>query len=108
MHKLKIYIDTSVIGGCFDKEFKTWSNSLINDFKNGIYIPIISEVVEAEISEAPKFVKEKYNEILKYNCEILRISEECLLLTNEYIKHNILPEKFYDDCLHFTYSTSNS
>jgi len=26
MHKQRIYLDTSVIGGCFDKEFAEWSN----------------------------------------------------------------------------------
>jgi hypothetical protein len=28
MKKLRIYIDTSVIGGCFDAEFSEWSNSV--------------------------------------------------------------------------------
>lgn len=28
MKRLRIYIDTSVIGGCFDPEFSEWSNSL--------------------------------------------------------------------------------
>ena len=29
MKKLRIYVDTSVIGGCFDKEFKIWSNAYL-------------------------------------------------------------------------------
>lgn len=33
--KQTIYIDTSVIGGCFDKEFEVWSNRLFDDFKTG-------------------------------------------------------------------------
>ena len=31
--KQRVYIDTSVIGGCFDSEFKEWSNKLFDDFK---------------------------------------------------------------------------
>ena len=33
MKKLRIYIDTSVIGGCFDLEFKIWSDALMEDFR---------------------------------------------------------------------------
>ena len=32
MKKLKVYIDTSVIGGCFDKIFQEWSNKLFEEF----------------------------------------------------------------------------
>ena len=31
--KQKVYIDTSVIGGCFDSEFEEWSNILFDDFR---------------------------------------------------------------------------
>jgi hypothetical protein len=33
MKPLRIYIDTSVLGGCFDVEFAEWSNGLIGDFR---------------------------------------------------------------------------
>jgi len=33
--KQRIYIDTSVISGCFDIEFEEWSNRLFEDLKNG-------------------------------------------------------------------------
>jgi hypothetical protein len=29
----RIYLDTSVIGGCHDEEFKSWSNGLMKDFR---------------------------------------------------------------------------
>ena len=32
--KLRIYIDSSVIGGCYDDEFKEWSNQLIDEFRS--------------------------------------------------------------------------
>jgi len=35
MRKQRIYVDTSVIGGCFDPEFEVWSNGLIDDFRKG-------------------------------------------------------------------------
>jgi len=49
MDKQKVYIDTSVIGGCSDIEFSHYSNILIDKFKDGLLIPVISEVVKDEI-----------------------------------------------------------
>jgi hypothetical protein len=50
----RIYIDTSVIGGCFDGEFAEWSNGLVSDFRNGIFQPLLSDVIAAEIADAPE------------------------------------------------------
>ncbi len=38
MRKKRIYIDTSVIGGCFDTEFEKWSNLLFEEFKKEILL----------------------------------------------------------------------
>ena len=43
MKKQTVYVDTSVIGGCFDDEFKEWSNNLVTDFQKGLFIPVLSE-----------------------------------------------------------------
>ena len=62
---LKIYVDTSVIGGCYDDEFSEWSNKLIQDFKAGLYIPVVSELTEAEISNAPEQIQNVLIDLLK-------------------------------------------
>jgi len=41
--KQRIYIDTSVLGGCFDPEFSRWSCSLVEDFRVGRFRPVLSE-----------------------------------------------------------------
>lgn len=101
----RIYLDTSVIGGCFDEEFEAWSNSLLNDINNGLFIGVTSEVVEAEITDAPKNVKEKFIEFLDMNPEILKINEETLNLVRSYSDYNILPKKFRNDMLHIALAT---
>lgn len=53
MKKLRIYVDISVIGGCFDPEFKIWSEALIEDFRQCRYVPVLSAVTDAEIDPAP-------------------------------------------------------
>lgn len=70
MKKQRIYIDTFVIGGCFDSEFSPWSNGLFDDFRNDIFKPVLSEVVEAELEIAPIFILEKFAELLILNPDL--------------------------------------
>jgi hypothetical protein len=49
----RIYIDTSVLGGCFDPEFASWSNGLMRDFRAGRLVPVLSDVTAAEVASAP-------------------------------------------------------
>jgi hypothetical protein len=64
MKKLRIYLDTSVLGGCFDHEFAPWSNALMEDFSEGHFLPVLSQLVAAEIRPAPELVRAKYTDVL--------------------------------------------
>ncbi len=103
--KTRIYVDTSVIGGCFDREFELWSNGLFEDFKTGIFIPVVSEIVTAEIAEVPNNVITKYSELLKYNPEILELNDEVFELANAYLNKQILSENFLDDARHIAFAS---
>ncbi len=105
MKTQRIYIDTSVIGGCFDAEFAEWSNGLLGDFRNGLFQPLLSEVIAAEIADAPESVQAVYAELATYNAEILTIGESALELADEYQARGILTPNFYDDGLHIALAT---
>ncbi len=107
MKKQTVYVDTSVIGGCFDDEFKEWSNNLVTDFQKGLFIPVLSEITAAEINEAPFEVKNMYQEILSYNSLYLEIDDSTIALAEYYQKRNVLTEKFFDDGLHIALATIN-
>lgn len=49
MHKQRIYIDTSVIGGCFDEEFAEWSNKLFEEFVSGNKVALFSKLTIDEL-----------------------------------------------------------
>jgi predicted nucleic acid-binding protein len=100
MRILRVYVDTSVIGGCFDAEFATWSNALVQDFREGRLRPLVSAVVTTELEAAPEEVRTKYEEILQLDPELLEVSEEALALTEGYIQHQVLPPKWRNDMLH--------
>jgi hypothetical protein len=71
MRLQRIYIDTSVIGGCHDEEFATWSLGLMKDFRLGNFKAVVSTIVDAEIQDAPNKVKETYYELIALDHEFL-------------------------------------
>ena len=82
--RLRIYIDTSVLGGCFDPEFATWSNGLVRDFRAGRLIPVLSDVTAAEVQDAPERVRELHQEILTIVESVLPLTEDALSLVAAY------------------------
>jgi hypothetical protein len=101
----RVYVDTSVIGGCFDPEFEKWSNGLMQDFREGAFKPVFSQVLEAEIQDAPEAVQGLYAELLGLNPEIIEVNEAALELAEVYQQRNILTPNFYDDGLHIALAT---
>lgn len=105
MKKLRIYTDTSVIGGCFDLEFAPWSNGLFEDFRRSIFKPVLSEVVKAELESAPNFVLEKFAELLSLDPEFVPLTDETMSLAKSYQNHGILRARFSRDLLHIALAT---
>jgi len=100
MHKQRIYIDTSVIGGCFDEEFAEWSNKLFEEFIAGKKIALISKLTIDELQNARLEVREKITTIPKEFIEYLLISVEAVELAESYLKSKIITKKSTDDALH--------
>lgn len=105
MHIPRIYIDTSVIGGCFDKEFDEWSNKLFDEFIEGKKIAVVSDIVYGELSDAPLNVQNKIKEIPIENIEMLKKDTESDFLANKYIEAKVISPKFYDDAMHIAIAT---
>lgn len=105
MKTQRVYVDTSVIGGCFDEEFSTWSDGLMNDFEQGYFIPVTSEVIVAEIDNAPSFVQDKFAELLSVQHEMLSVSDASLELAGIYQERQILTPKYHNDGVHIALAT---
>jgi predicted nucleic acid-binding protein len=100
---LRIYIENSVIGGYFDDEFKEHTRKLFEEFKKGIFIPVISSHVIAELENgAPNHVKEI---LMTINYEEYIINDEMLKLAEKYIEQKIVSENYYSDALHIAVAT---
>lgn len=101
----RVYIDTSVIGGCFDEEFAPWSKGLMRDFRLGNLKPVVSEIVAAEIGPAPEDVRNEYSELLKLQPEFAELNDEVRELAKAYNERKIVPSKFSNDVLHIALAT---
>jgi hypothetical protein len=99
-----VYLDTSVIGGCFDEEFSVWSNALFVDISKGFFKPLLSSIVADEIENAPLPVRNKYQELLN-NAQVLTPDKRSFELLRGYEKHDIIPKKYRNDMLHIAIAT---
>lgn len=98
---MRIYTDTSVFGGCCDKEFSDPSRAFIDMVEQGTFTMIVSPVVEAEINHpaTPLMVKDIYRRLLGIT-EIVSITPEAIKLQTSYIKQGIVGAQWEDDALH--------
>jgi hypothetical protein len=103
--RLRIYIDTSVLGGCFDVEFAKWSNGLIADFRAGRLVPVLSDATAAEAADAPVRVRELHQEMLGLAGALLTITPRVVDLVTAYEARKILPPKYAADMRHIALAT---
>ena len=105
MESLRIYIDTSVLGGCFDPEFAPWSNGLMRDCRAGRLVPVLSDVTAAEVASAPAPVRDLHQEMLALAEAVLPVTETVLALVTRYETQKILSTRFRADMQHIALAT---
>jgi len=98
--KQRFYIDTSVVGGYFDLEYKEATIKLFERLENNEIIFVVSELLDLELISAPKRVREQ---LLKYSedkFQRVELSEEAILLANMYIENKVVGKTSIVDCRH--------
>ncbi len=105
MKPLRIYLDSSVIGGCYDVGFDEDSRRVIAGVHRGKAILLISEVVVREIGKAPKEVQDVLASISPTAVEVVTLDEEVLVLRAAYLAAKILGKKWIDDATHVAAAT---
>lgn len=103
--KLRIYTDTSVIGGCFDKEFKSASLQLVQRVKTSEAVIVVSDLTLLELELAPAKVKEILEEIPDSNKEYVEFQEEARELASFYISEGIVGSSNLVDAQHIAIAT---
>lgn len=108
MKKISVYLDTSVIGGCFDEEFEEYSRSIIHEIETGKYRGVISDVTIAELNSAPGNVKGILLRLTEGTMTVLSINDDIIALAQKYLDEKIVTENFFEDALHIACATVNT
>ena len=98
--KLRVYIDTSVIGGCLDEEFAVWSLKLFDEFHKGSKIAVVSDLTLRELEQAPKEVKDVLAALPRGNIETVFLSRDAEELASQYVKKGAVGRKHIVDAQH--------
>ena len=105
MPPLRIYLDTSVLGGIYDPEFENDSKKLFALFESGEALPVVSSVTEAEVRRAPKRVHTLLESLVKTGGETIPLSPEAEALAAAYIRAGVVTAKYEADALHIALAT---
>lgn len=104
---MRLYIDTSVFGGYFEREFQLWTRKLIDEIFDGDFTAVISDITLAELETAPQNVRDLANKIISENAELVIAGQLDKDLAEKYVKEKIVTEKFRTDALHIAIATNN-
>lgn len=102
---LRLYVDSSVIGGCFDTEFEVWSNHLFRMFRDRKMRLVVSEITLKELEFAPPKVRNILKTVSSDFTEVLPLTAEAGNLALEYIREGALPVKSLADAQHIAIAT---
>ncbi len=101
----RVYIDTSVIGGQFDKEFSSDTTPFFDCVTKGEVIIIVSDLLEAELLRAPSHVRQFLLTIPETFVERIRLTEEAANLGDKYIEAKVVGKTSRADCQHIAMAT---
>ncbi|GHT11475.1 hypothetical protein AGMMS4956_04570 [Bacteroidia bacterium] len=103
----KIYIDTSIVGGFFDKEFETETKALFERLKDKEVVFVVSEVLYSELEDAPPHVRDLLQTYDEECFEYVLLTDDAKELANSYIHAKVVGQTSLEDCQHIAIATVN-
>ena len=103
--KQRIYIDTSVVGGYFDKEFSADTIPFFESVIKGEINILVSDLLRAELINTPIFVRNLLDSIPKQNIENVKLTDEASMLADKYIEAKVVGKTSRADCQHIAMAT---
>jgi predicted nucleic acid-binding protein len=107
MRRQRIYIDTSIVGGFFDKVFEEDTKLLFQRLENKEVVFVISEVLTDELVDAPERVRTLLDNYSDDYFERVVLTDEARELADKYIAENVVGKTCLDDCRHIALATIN-
>ncbi len=101
----RIYTDTSVVGGCLDEEFSTYSTQLFDRFCAGLDTLVLSDLTLAELDGAPPQVREVLRAVPESVVEEVEFGAEASKLAEEYLASGVIGAAHLEDARHIATAT---
>jgi hypothetical protein len=102
---LRVYVDTSVIGGCLDEEFRVPSLRLFAHSRAGRAILVVSDTTLAELASAPQPVRNVIEDLPPECLELVEQDVESERLAEEYIRQAVVTRRMLADAQHIALAT---
>ncbi|GIK16448.1 MAG: hypothetical protein BroJett003_14120 [Planctomycetota bacterium] len=102
---LRIFVDTSVFGGCFDSKFEADSRRIVELARTARIVLIISDVVLAELEPAPEPVRAILQGPTRPQLEVYPIDDEVADLRDAYLSAGVLTQRWIGDATHVATAT---
>lgn len=106
MKRLRIYADTSVIGGCLDEEFAAESRALLDMVRRGEATLIASDLLAQELRRAPQVIQEVFDSLPEDCLERVEITAEVQALEEQYLASGVVGVSAETDALHVAMATA--
>ncbi len=104
---MRIYVDTSVVGGFYDKEFDEATKALFKKVEKGEIILVVSELLDVELLRAPLHVRNHLDNYSKKQIQRVELTEEAKILADRYIAEQVVGATSKADCQHIAIATIN-
>jgi hypothetical protein len=105
MHKIRVYVDTSVFGGTQDEDFAEISKLFFKRVHEGSFVALLSTETLRELVKAPDAVQAVWKNLPSEAVEDLHINDEMQELAKSYIDANVLGQASEGDALHVAAAT---
>lgn len=102
---MKVYVDTSVFGGFFDRDFSEPSKVFFDEVKRQRFTLVTSAVVQAEIEPSPENVRQLFDEMITI-ADMAHVDSAAVALQESYLKEGIVKANSFDDALHIALATT--
>ncbi len=102
---MRIYIDTSVVGGFYDSEFEESTKDFFKKVDVGDFTLVVSDLLAAELLRAPVQVRKHLNKYSKKQIEKVLLTKEATKLAELYISEKVVGKTSKADCQHIAIAT---
>jgi predicted nucleic acid-binding protein len=103
--QIRVYVDTSVIGGCLDEEFAKESQALVRAARDGRFVLLLSDLLADELAGARPEIRDILSALPLEAFEEVSSGEESERLRGAYLKARVVGVRHAEDAHHIALAT---